>query len=106
MEISIMLSLLSLIVAVLTLIATIWIPNKIKWEQTYSSLIESYKSLDYAIAYQGIVEFFVTECKNDVENIPHFYLQHFKDEITSKKGKIDKDNCLHFQRRMLAQFFW
>ena len=103
---SMVISIISLIVASLTLIATIWIPIKIKWEQMYSSLLDEYRSLDYAIALQGIIEFFVTECKNDVNLIKPLYRKHFNYEITNKKGEIDKENCLHFQRRLLAQFFW
>lgn len=96
----------TLIVASLTLIATIWIPHRIKWEQMYSSLLDEYRSLDYAIAFQGIIEFFVTECNNDVTKIESKYKEHFIAEITNCKGNINKENCLHFQRRLLAQFFW
>ena len=91
---------------IISIIVAIWIPFKIKWEQQYSSLMDSYRSMDYAIAYQGIVEFFVNECGNDVSLIPIVYKKRFVEEITNCKGKINKDNCLHFQRRLLAQFFW
>lgn len=97
---------ITLIVAILTLIATIYIPEKIKWEQLYASLLEEERSFDFGIALQGIIEFFVIECKNDVNNIKPLYRKHFEEEITNKKGKIDKENCLHFQRRLLGQFYW
>lgn len=105
-KISLMISFITLIVAVLTLIATIWIPHKIKWEQLYSSLLEEERSLDFAIALQGVIEFFVTECNNDVSQIAANYKAHFIKEITNSKGNINKENCLHFQRRLLSQFFW
>ena len=34
------------------------------------------------------------------------YKRRFINEIENKSGDINKDNCLHFQRRLLAQFFW
>ena len=34
------------------------------------------------------------------------YKRRFINEIENKSGDIIKDNCLHFQRRLLAQFFW
>lgn len=97
---------ISSILALIGIITAIWIPNKIKWEQLYASLVEEERSFDFGIALQGIIEFFVVECKNDVNNIKPLYRKHFEDEITNKKGKIDKENCLHFQRRLLGQFFW
>ncbi|MBR4464750.1 MAG: hypothetical protein IKS40_09070 [Treponema sp.] len=99
-------SIIQTMLAFLALIAATWIPHKIKWEQMYSSLLDEYRSFDYAIALQRIIEFFVTECKNDVNNIKPLYRKHFEEEIMDKKGDIKKENCLHFQRRLLAQFFW
>ena len=103
MEIS---DVVSSILTIIGIIIAIWIPHKIKWEQLYSSLLDEYRSLDYAIALQGVIEFFTTECKNDVNQIEAKYKAHFINEITNRKGEIDKENCLHFQRRLLAQFFW
>lgn len=62
--------------------------------------------MDYANAYQGVIQFFVNECGNDVECIKSAYKKRFVSEIESKPGNINKDTCLHFQRRLLAQFFW
>lgn len=100
------LDIISLLVSLAALIATIWIPTKIKWEQRYSSLLDSYRSMDFAIAYQGIVEFFANDCHSDMEQVKSAYKKRFIEEITNKKGDINKDNCLHFQRRLLGQFFW
>lgn len=97
---------LPLLISVFSLAVAIWIPVKIKWEQEYQSLLDTYMSIDYAIAYQGVIEFFSCDCKNDVNLIKEKYLEHFKKEISEKYGKIDKDNCLHFQRRLLSQFFF
>lgn len=96
----------SIFLAIVTLIATIYIPHKIKWEQRYTSLLDSYRSLEFAAAYQAVIEFFATECKGDMSLVKEKYREHFVSEITNRAGNIDKDNTLHFHRRLLAQFFW
>ena len=97
---------ITILSTLVSVVVAIWIPYKIKWEQQYSGLLDDYRSMDYAIAFQGIIEFFAVECEGDVERIPQCYREHFIREITEKRGEINKDNCLHFQRRLLAQFFW
>ena len=94
------------IVPLATLVATIWIPNKIKWEQEYSSLLDFYRSLDYAIAFQGVIQFFFNDCGRDMSRVKTEYKRRFIEEVENKPGNINKENCLHFQRRVLAQFFW
>ena len=89
----------------ITLFFAIQIPYKLSWEQQYSSLLEEYRSFDYAIALQGVIQFFVKECGNDVDFIKEKYKERFIKEVENKTGNIDKENCLHFQRRLLAQFF-
>ncbi len=82
-----------------------FIPKRIMWEQTYSSLSSDYRSYDFGIAVQGIVEFFAVECKSDVKNIKEAYERRFTEDI----GKIREKSpelCLHYQRRLLAQFFY
>jgi len=101
------------------------IPEKIKWNQMYSNLISEYRSYDFAIAVQRIIEFFVIECESDVSKIPEKYRETFLMEIYGiskvpikslddiKKNycsknccQIDSDKTLHFQRRLLTQFYW
>jgi hypothetical protein len=98
--------LIQILISIITLVFTIWIPIKVSWEQQYSSLLDEYRGYDYAIAYQGIVQFFVNECGNDMERVKEAYKRRFLQEIENKPGNINKENCLHFQRRLLAQFFW
>lgn len=88
------------------IVVAIWIPEKIRWEQQYSSLLDEYRGFDYAIAYQGVVQFFCNDCGQDMSRIKTEYKRRFINEIENKSGDIIKDNCLHFQRRLLAQFFW
>jgi len=82
------------------------------------------------LAVQGIVEFFTIDCKNDSNKIKDMYEKRFIKEIYGndflKKGKSNEEilkelkeqvsltgkqtlsennKTLHFQRRILAQFF-
>lgn len=102
-----MVQLIQIIISLLTLGFTIWIPIKVSWEQQYSSLLDEYRGFDYAIAYQGIVQFFANECGGDMERVKEVYKNRFLDELENRKPEeIKKEQCLHFQRRLLAQFFW
>ena len=94
------------IIPIATLFFTFIIPYRIAWEQQYSSLLEEYRSLDFAIALQGVIQFFTKDCAGDMDRVKAEYKNRFIKEIENTPGKIDKENCLHFQRRLLAQFFW
>ena len=54
---------------VLAVIFAIYIPEKIKWEQRYSQLLSDYRGYDFAVAVQGVIQFFTKDCKSDVERI-------------------------------------
>ena len=106
--------------------ALAWIiPKRIMWEQTYSSLIHDYRSYDFAVAVQGIVEFFSIECQNSVKRIPLEYKKRFLSDIyglqntqintledlqkNAKSLNFNQESpeaCLHYQRRLLAQYFY
>ena len=118
--------------AIASAILAYFIPERIKWAQSYENLGSDYRSYDYAAAVQGIVEFYVVECKSDASKIRDMYEKRFLKEIygaeLSKKQKsneeifedikkrkslnlskedysMDNNKILHFQRRLLAQFF-
>lgn len=97
---------IQMILTFFSIIVAIWIPHRIAWEQQYSSLLAEFRGLDYAIAYQGVIQFFTRDCGSDMERVKTEYKRRFIDEIENKRGDIKKENCLHFQRRLLAQFFW
>ena len=100
------LDIFSFLVALFTLFVTIYIPETIKWEQTYSSLISDYRSYDFAVAFQSIVEFFKTECENNFEVVQKKYEEHYKNEIEKGASVIEPCKSLHYQRRLLTQFYW
>ena len=116
---------LQTIFSAIAIIVALIIPEKIKWNQMYSNLISEYRSYDFAIAVQRIIEFFVFECESDVSKIPEKYRETFLNEIYGKSNvsikslddiknnycsknccQIDSDKTLHFQRRLLTQFYW
>ena len=112
-------TLIQTICSVFAVFLACYIPEKIKWNQFYSNLISEYRSYDFAIAVQGVVEFFTIDCDSDVTKIPEKYKERFMKEIYGFEGeesneKIDKkkllqkdsDKTLHFQRRLLTQFYW
>lgn len=104
------------------------IPRKIMWEQTYASLSTDYRSCEFGVAIQGIIDFFIDDCKSDPKKVKKEYQRRFicdeysvernlpADEVINqykeknadlkKKENITPELCLHFQRRMLAQFFY
>ncbi|MBR1614594.1 MAG: hypothetical protein IJ673_03845 [Treponema sp.] len=123
--ISIIQTLLSLAACILAWV----IPKRIMWEQTYSSLGSEYRSYDFAIAVQDIVEFFTITCQSDIEKVPHEYKKRFffdmyglnlddysdfEDEDvlqmlrSNKKLKINQNDAtkvLHYHKRLLTQYF-
>ena len=112
-------TLIQTICSVFAVFLACYIPEKIKWNQFYSNLISEYRSYDFAIAVQSVVEFFTIDCDSDVTNISKKYKERFMKEIYGIEGegsneKIykkkllqkDSDKTLHFQRRLLTQFYW
>lgn len=98
----------ALILSFLAFIVAIFIPEKIKWEQTYSTLLAEYKSYDFAAAVQGVVDFFTERCNKDVTKIKTEYENLIKEySIKLNNGNpISNEQNLHFQRRLLTTFFW
>ena len=83
-----------LVISLVTLAATIYIPERIKWEQRYSQLLSDYRGYDFAVAVQGVVQFFSKNCKGNVENISTEYSKVYSEQVESKE--IDNSKILHF----------
>lgn len=98
-------SVLSVVISIVAVYMACYIPKKIQWEQLYSSLLTEYISYDFAVANQSIVEFFYTECEKDIEKIKQKSEEHYLKEIYQNEN-IAPENCLHFQRRLLTDFYW
>lgn len=103
------LTILQTIFSFIAVVIAIYIPEKIKWEQIYLGLMADYRSYDFASAFQGVIDFFVDKCNNDIEAIPQKYKDVVKeqnDKNSQKDESLSNDKTLHFQRRLLAQFYW
>lgn len=95
---------IQIVLAAVTCVLAWFIPKRIMWEQTYSTLISDYRSYDFGIAVQGIVEFFTNDCKSDVKNIRREYERRFNEDI-KEINERSPELCLHYQRRLLVQFY-
>ena len=86
------------------IIIAIWIPRKIQWEQRYNQLLSEYRGHDFGTAVTDIGRFFYYTCNKDVSRIEDEYAKRYNDEIENKE--LDNSKKLHYQRRLLAQFYW
>lgn len=94
-------------ISLAALIAAIVIPVRIMNYQRYTNLTAMYMSFDVAHAFQSVIEFFYSECDCDVDNISEKYNERFYEDFRKlKNGKIEKANVLHYQRRLLADYFY
>lgn len=87
----------------LTIFFAIYIPRKISWEQFYNSLISEYRSVEFGKAMQNVIQFYTKNCNNSVSRIKVEYEKRFKKEIEDLE--IIADHSLHYDRRLLSQFF-
>ena len=69
---SLILGIIQCIFASIACILAWFIPKRIMWEQNYSTLGNEYRTYDFAVAIQSIIEFFVITCKSDVEKTLHY----------------------------------
>ena len=101
--------LFAFIISFSTLIATIYIPRKIRIDQQFASLTEQYRSTEMGFAIFSIFNFYEKDCQNNPENIKKKYKERFNREIETpmqEKEKNDPLNTLQFQRRLVAHFYW
>lgn len=100
-----MTNILTLIVAIVTLVMTIYIPKKLAWEQYYNSLIIEYRSMEFGKAMQSVILFYTETCGKNVTRIYDEYEKRYIEEVLHQKDHKTSEDVLHFQRRLLAQFF-
>ncbi len=106
MDLSSMVDVLTLIVAVVTLFFAIRIPRKIQWEQFYQQLLSDYRSHDFGVAIMEIGMFFNKKCSNDVSRIQKEYVARYNQDFCVNKKDTSKEHILHYQRRLLTQFYY
>lgn len=97
-----------IVISFVTLIVTFCIPIQIMKFQRYTGLMSTYMSLEFAHAYQSVINFFYDECGCNVEKIPEKYKERFYEDfkkLSNKKEKSDLTDVLHYQRRFLNDYF-
>ena len=101
---------LTLLVAVLALCAARAIPKKIMINQRFMSLTEQYRSPEMGFAVYCIFKFYKEDCGDNPDRIEEKYVARFRKEIEEpmKKGAggVDPSKTLHFQKRLVAYYFW
>jgi hypothetical protein len=96
------------LLAIAALIAAVWIPRQIMVNQLFADLVKEYRSTEMGAAVFSVFHFFVKDCGKDVGHIAAVYEKKYNQQIRDplKAGtKPDYDNALHFQRRMVSQFY-
>jgi hypothetical protein len=104
----------AVILAVISWFWAIYIPRKISWEQRYSQLMSDYRGTDFGAAVLGITMFFNKSCNNDINKIEKKYREIYQAQFKNQwnpdkdnyKPEVPNDQNLHFQRRLLTQFYW
>jgi hypothetical protein len=100
------LDVISIVLSLFALVLAWLIPRRIMVNQLYSELLHEYRGTEMGAAIWAIFHFFTHDCKNDVSNIRSEYIAKYNKQIGNQDSeKIDPAKTLHFQRRLLSQFY-
>ena len=106
-KIELIMDVIQIIISVIAFIFAVYIPIRIMKFQRYTNLSAIYMSFDFAHSFQSVIEFFYKDCECNVDKIPEEYYQRYYSDIEKlKAGKIDKEDVLHYQRRMRVDYFY
>jgi len=108
------LPLINAVISFAALLAALCIPKKIMLNQQFATLVEQYRSSEMGFAIYSLFHFFEHHCGNDPERISDEYTKRFDRELKNPmndskndtKQQIDPSKTLHFQRRLVAYFYW
>jgi hypothetical protein len=115
---SLVVSVLSLVTALITLYVAWRIPHQIMINQRYAELLTEYRSIEMGDAVLSIFDFFVNDCgkQTDQKVIDAKYVMRYNNEIKVPKKQYRKNKykwecydphkTLHFKRRLVDHFFW
>lgn len=96
-----------IILAIATFVVTIFIPVMVMRFQQYSNLSSMYMGSEFGYAFQSVIEFFYNDCDCDVEKIPVEYMKRYHSDFEKlKRNEINKEDVLHYQRRLLSVYFY
>ena len=100
---SLIVALFSFIVAILTFFTT----KRIAFVQQWESFVSEYRSAEFGSAVKALCDFFIDDCDRDINKIKTKYIDRYKSETALvKSGRMQDAESLHFQRRLLAQYYW
>ena len=97
--------------ALTAVVLAIRIPRRILINQLYADLVAAYRSPQMGYAVLSLFAFY-DECRGNPEVIKQKYRERYDAEIKSglnsarKEGPAALDETLHFQRRLVAYFYW
>jgi phosphate/sulfate permease len=100
---------INVVVGIVAITIAWFIPHKVAVNQIYAGLIAEYRSPVTGGAIASIIYFFIYDCDRSVDNIAEQYRKRYNQEINGKLKRhepINFSGTLHFQRRLIAQFYW
>ncbi len=105
--ISIITLLFTVVSTIVLLLISIFGPKRIMFRQNLLDLMKEYRSAEIGIAVFNLIRFYELECCSDLKKVAEKYVDRYNEEIGYKKEKnIDNlSTTLHFQRRILSQFY-
>ena len=75
--------------------------------QEWSTLMAEYRSPQFGEAVKSITDFFVNDCQKELKRVEKEYIEIFeKEQKKIKRGTMKSEDCLHFKRRLLAQYYY
>jgi len=96
--------------AVIAVVLAVYIPRRIMLNQAYLQLTAEYRTPEMGAAILAVFHFYTHDCNNSVSQIAGEYKRRYDEEIGGKleqpEPKIDFAKTLHFQRRLIAQFYY
>ena len=99
----VILSIAALFVAWRTLRKTTEIASNQQW----NTLVTEYRSTEFGIAVKAICDFYIDDCNSDFNNIRAKYKERYvRDMKLVKYRRINMKDTLHFQRRLVSQYYW
>lgn len=99
---------LAVVVSSIALFVAYRIPRLIMARQIYADLTKEYRSAEMGAAILAIFHFYTWDCENNVNAIADKYKEKYEEQIEGplkRNESINYADTLHFQRRLVAQFY-
>lgn len=94
---SFLVAVVTLIIAIATLLAT----KKISFVQQWNTLMSEYRGHEFGKAVKEVASFYCKDCLSEVQNIEAEYSKRCKNETN-----LPAEQTLNFQRRLISQYYW